>query len=167
MDFDSLSDALKFSADRRTVDALLKGLTFPDWLGRKHHAHADHNSRLVAADALQEVGRDEDAHLLRTDTPLRHDEYTGAIHPDFPPYAWPGGTPIVYATKDGSALCHRCANREASRWAEDQKDSDEVGWMAGHPDSLTAHGHEEGPPIHCDGCNAEIESAYGDPEQGD
>ena len=62
-----------------------------------------------------------------------------------PAYAWPGGYPIFYLDRDNSTLCPDCAN------------ADESGAEAWDT-------YLEGPTIHCDECNAEIESAYGDPD---
>ncbi len=70
-------------------------------------------------------------------------------HAMFTPYAWPGGYPVVFGLSDGSILCAHCAER--------------VFIMENEP-SVWAEIHYEGPSIWCDECNAEIESAYGDPE---
>lgn len=62
-----------------------------------------------------------------------------------PAYAWPGGYPIIYILADGEILCPACAN-------------DANGWRI-----MGADIHYEGPPELCCHCNAEIESAYGEP----
>jgi hypothetical protein len=67
-----------------------------------------------------------------------------------------GSYPIVYVTADGGHLCPACANgengSEASETHEDKQ------WR------LTMAGvHWEGAPLECAHCNADIESAYGDP----
>lgn len=57
-----------------------------------------------------------------------------------------GGYPIFYVTKDSNALCGDCGSKE--------------------PENIEIHDiHWEGPSITCQGCNKEIESAYGDPEE--
>ena len=63
-----------------------------------------------------------------------------------PAYAWPGGYPIVYLDQENLPLCADCATVEVS----------------GLGGRLI---HYEGPPERCEECNAEIESAYGDPEE--
>jgi hypothetical protein len=70
-----------------------------------------------------------------------------------PPYAWPGGYPIVYVDSDNSTLCAECAT-------ESINDQDElpnfrpVDWLL----------YEEGPTIACDHCGKMIDSVYGDPD---
>jgi hypothetical protein len=69
-----------------------------------------------------------------------------------PSYGWPGGYPILYLTTKADILCATCA--------KDNLDQGEdcpwpvVGWDI----------HYEGPSEYCANCNAEIESAYGDPD---
>ena len=65
-----------------------------------------------------------------------------------PTFAWPGGYPLVYFDADGSELCAKCAN------ARD--------WSEAHLIGVDAH--LEGAPVTCANCNAEIESAYGEPD---
>jgi len=65
-----------------------------------------------------------------------------------PAYAWPGGYDIVYFSDEGYVYCPNCANQDD---AEPKITTYDIYW--------------EGPPMYCDGCNAEIESAYGDPEE--
>ncbi len=60
-------------------------------------------------------------------------------------FAWPGGYPVIYIDQ-GEVLCSVCAN--------DYK-----------PALLAAGIHWEGQPETCADCNAEIESAYGDPDE--
>lgn len=71
----------------------------------------------------------------------------------FPAYAWPGGYPVMYLTKDDSIICPDCANM-----AEREGLTDDPEWYIVDYDI-----HYEGPPHYCDNCGAEIESAYGDP----
>jgi hypothetical protein len=81
-------------------------------------------------------------------------------------YAWPGGYPVFYIARQGFlndetgevevnpydqaefAVCPVCANK-----AQDEQ----IVIMAQDV-------HYEGAPITCECCNAEIKSAYGDPE---
>lgn len=69
-------------------------------------------------------------------------------------YAWPGGYPVYYIDKDGSVLCPDCAQKSLD-------DPDEL------PNFKPIAGdvYYEGPVIYCEQCNAEIESAYGDPDE--
>ena len=70
-----------------------------------------------------------------------------------PAFAWPGGYPIYYLAKDNGVLCPKCAN------AFDPKtDNDE------QLEPVAFDVYWEGPVMNCEHCNAEIESAYGDPE---
>ena len=68
-------------------------------------------------------------------------------------YAWPGGYPILWIadidTRDCATLCAACAASERD---------------AGTVQTLIPDIYWEGPPEICDGCGAEIESAYGDPD---
>jgi hypothetical protein len=70
-----------------------------------------------------------------------------------PAYAWPGGYPIYYLDGENSTLCADCATKSAD-------DADEIPKFK--PEACDVY--YEGPTIFCDGCNAEIESAYGDPD---
>lgn len=64
-----------------------------------------------------------------------------------------GGYPLYYVCKDGGCLCPKCANQYG------QTDSpDDAQWHL-----IGGDVHWEGAPIVCDHCNAEVESAYGDP----
>ena len=70
-----------------------------------------------------------------------------------PAYAWPGGYPIFYLLADNAVLCPACANGEngsdASPAHEDKQ------WRI-----VAADVYWEGPPMCCEHCNGEIESAY-------
>lgn len=76
-------------------------------------------------------------------------------------YAWPGGYPLLLLMGDGECLCPACTRsnyrliRKAQR-AGDRRDS----W---YPTEVFIH--YEGAPIYCAHCNAEVESAYGAPEE--
>ena len=73
-------------------------------------------------------------------------------------YAWPGGYPIAYYCADGGVLCPNCANRMNGSIAQTDDKDDKQWYLIG------ADIHWEGPPIQCDHCNGDIESAYGDPD---
>lgn len=77
-----------------------------------------------------------------------------------PAFAWPGGYPILYVTADGEVLCPDCAN--GANGSEASEDAVEAGWRLAGADI-----HYEGPPERCCHCNAEIPSAYGDPDHED
>lgn len=64
-------------------------------------------------------------------------------------FAWPGGYPVQYYTKDGLTVCPECANRDVDQSQEVV--GGDVYW--------------EGPPTPCEDCGELIESAYGDPEE--
>lgn len=66
-------------------------------------------------------------------------------HGKLPQYAWPGGYTIGYYSDSGNMFCAECA--------------------ADPDNEVTAiDAYMEGPTVHCDGCNEEIESSYGDPD---
>jgi hypothetical protein len=64
---------------------------------------------------------------------------------NLPAYAWPGGYPLYYVTRDGMAVCPECANREIDQAQE----------------PIDVGTHWEGDPLQCDDCSTMIESAYG------
>jgi hypothetical protein len=83
------------------------------------------------------------------------------VHPDaprsLPEFAWPGGYPLYYVTKQGNVLCADCATEEADQPPGDYPQYD---------DSVVDYDvHWEGPSLYCEGCNKEIESAYGEPDE--
>lgn len=80
---------------------------------------------------------------------------------ELPAYAWPGGYPIIYLTADGGTLCPACANGENGSEATEDPIQDDRQWLI-----VASDVHWEGSPEICDHCNAEIESAYGDPDAG-
>lgn len=80
-------------------------------------------------------------------------------------YAWPGGYPIIYIMGDGAVLCPNCANGENGSQAIVAGAGDD-----GMSDkSWTIMGCDifyEGATEYCAHCNTPIESAYGDPSEG-
>jgi len=60
------------------------------------------------------------------------------------------GYPLIYIDHDGNVLCNKCA--------QEGIDNDYL-----DPDATQGQVYWEGVTLHCDGCNAELESAYGDP----
>lgn len=72
---------------------------------------------------------------------------------ELPAFAWPGGYPIIYFDREDSVLCAKCATKS-------HLDLDEVPQFK----PVACDAYYEGPTIQCDSCNADIESAYGDPE---
>jgi hypothetical protein len=69
---------------------------------------------------------------------------------ELPAYTWPGGYPLLYLTEEGIILCPSCASKTDTF---DPATTGDVYW--------------EGPAITCEECNADIDSAYGDPEETD
>lgn len=158
---------------------MLKELHF-DRDTREGGSNADHTKKLVLADKLQEHGRDLEAAVLRDGHPVKVDglkmdlstgvtQWTGGqIKPDHPAFGWPGGTPIYYRhPRSGAVRCPGCMNRTAAERAESLAVGEEPDDFHVHPREFRGYGHEEGPPIECDECNNQIESAYGDPENPD
>ncbi|TXI90582.1 MAG: hypothetical protein E6Q36_01240 [Chryseobacterium sp.] len=66
-------------------------------------------------------------------------------HGKLPQYSSVGGYTIGYYSDSGDMFCADCA-------ADPDNEVSEI------------DAYFEGPTVHCDGCNAEIESAYGDPD---
>lgn len=66
-------------------------------------------------------------------------------------YAWPGGYPLFYVTKDSGVLCPTCANENA----ELCKDKDDPQWYI-----VATDANWEDPDLYCDHCNKRIESTY-------
>jgi ferredoxin len=60
------------------------------------------------------------------------------------------GYPVVYLDRDNCHLCAVCAT---------EAQSNEFDWDR----PVGVFTHYEGPPVPCDECSTEIESAYGDP----
>lgn len=70
-----------------------------------------------------------------------------------PAFAWPGGYPIYYLDSDNSVLCAKCATECLKPDTNDNMKP------------IACDVYYEGPTMQCDECNADIESAYGDPEE--
>jgi hypothetical protein len=77
-------------------------------------------------------------------------QYVGCLPGERLPRFAIGGYPLLYLTRRNDVLCRDCA-------ASDDDDASPVS---------AAGVHLEGPPVACDGCGVEIESAYGDPDEG-
>jgi hypothetical protein len=71
-------------------------------------------------------------------------------------YAWPGGYPMYYVTKDNGVLCPQCANDNSALClaAPDSMDFDPQ-WALVDFDI-----NYEDTDLYCDHCNNRIESAY-------
>jgi hypothetical protein len=73
-------------------------------------------------------------------------------------FAWPGGYPIFYVTKDGGCLCPKCANENITLLT----DPDDPQWYV-----LGTEINYENDSLYCDNCNGKIDSAYGEDESED
>lgn len=74
-----------------------------------------------------------------------------------PTFAWPGGYPLFYATRDGEALCPVCANGGNGSIAVIDGTDDSAA------DEWTIVGYDvnwESPAMYCAHCYARIPSAY-------
>ena len=71
-------------------------------------------------------------------------------------YAWAGGYPMFYVTKDAGAVCPKCVN-ESLELLSDEFDPQwyVVGWDINYEDDC----------LYCDHCGKKIESAYGEDEE--
>lgn len=69
-----------------------------------------------------------------------------------------GGYSIVYWTRRGDCLCPSCATTALDR----------VDGGDGHEDPpIIGDAYWEGPPMQCEECGTDIESSYGDPNEGE
>lgn len=67
-------------------------------------------------------------------------------------YAWPGGYPLYYVTKDGGCLCSKCANDNLELTL-----GDDPQWKI----TLVDINYED-TSLYCDNCQKLVESAYGE-----
>ena len=77
-------------------------------------------------------------------------------HLEWPAWAWPGGYPIYYVTRDGGCLCPTCANENMNLTLD--KDYDQwciVGQEINYEDN----------DLQCDNCYAKIGAAYAGEQQ--
>ena len=73
------------------------------------------------------------------------------------PYAWPGAYPQALITADGGALCSDCTRKEWRQICAESFENTNAGFR------VSGVGvNWENDDLHCDHCNAKIESAYGD-----
>jgi hypothetical protein len=73
-------------------------------------------------------------------------------------YAWPGGYPLVFVTKDGGCLCAKCAKENIVLCTgPDEEGYSDPQWRVDAYDI-----NYEDTSLYCDNCNALIESAYGE-----
>lgn len=70
-----------------------------------------------------------------------------------------GSYTLVYLTRDHEVLCPDCANGENG--SEACEGHEEAQW-----DLVGCDVYWEGPPVQCAHCGCDIESSYGDPEEG-
>lgn len=68
-------------------------------------------------------------------------------------YAWPGGYPLYYITKDCEVLCPKCVNENL----ELLTDEDDPQWYV-----IGYEINYEDNSLSCDHCSERIERAYGD-----
>jgi hypothetical protein len=84
-------------------------------------------------------------------------------------FAWPGGYPIEYRDGHGCVICPDCATNalyESRRVALLEALGFEVDNFVDDRDVPVDYDiYYEGPTQYCEECNAEIESAYGNPDE--
>jgi hypothetical protein len=73
------------------------------------------------------------------------------------PYAWPGGYPLYFVCDDGGSICCDCARKELRNIASAINANRNDGWRVIGQDV-----NWEDTELHCDHCNKQIESAYGE-----
>ena len=76
-------------------------------------------------------------------------------HMEYPAWAWPGGYPIYYVTKDAGILCPRCANEHLFLTL----DEDDAQWFI-----VAQYLNYEDDHLFCDHCGEQVEAAYGGEE---
>ena len=83
-----------------------------------------------------------------TNTQYPKDHYTNAVKEEgsLPAHSFPGSYPLIYLKGNNDILCSSCATKEVEEIVYH-----DIYW--------------EGASIHCEECNAEIESAYGEVEE--
>ena len=72
-------------------------------------------------------------------------------------YVWPGGYPVFGTMKDGGIICSECANKEVKLIVSAMKNQDDPQW-----ELVATEANWEDEDLHCDHCNRQIESAYGE-----
>lgn len=77
-----------------------------------------------------------------------------------PHVSWPGGYPVLYYCGDWQALCPACANGANGSEASEDPGTD-TQWRL-----VACDVYWEGPVLQCAHCDADLESAYGDPDGG-
>ena len=70
---------------------------------------------------------------------------------EYDSFAWPGGYPLYYLTKDGGVLCPGCANNNK----ELTNDPADPQWFI-----IAVDINYEDPSLYCDNCSERVESAY-------
>ncbi len=73
------------------------------------------------------------------------------------PYAWPGGYPLYFITKDGAALSFKAAKAERRNIISAIRDNDDSGWNV-----IAIDINWEDAELTCDHSGERIESAYAD-----
>ena len=69
-------------------------------------------------------------------------------------YAWPGGYPLYYLSKDNSVLCPSCLN---NHFDESLEEEDNPEWFI-----VAYEINWESTDLYCEHCNQLISPAYGD-----
>jgi hypothetical protein len=70
-------------------------------------------------------------------------------------FAWPGGYPMFWITREGDALCWSCVRKEWRQVVWDFLRNASTGWRVEACDI-----NYEDPELCCSHCNERIESAY-------
>lgn len=70
-------------------------------------------------------------------------------------YAWPGGYPMYYVTKNRGVLCPDCANLPECTQATDLDCREDRQWLI-----VAANVNYEDNDMYCDHCGKQIEQAY-------
>jgi hypothetical protein len=84
---------------------------------------------------------------------MKVEEFNAALEAG--PYAWPGGYPQYFITRDGAALSFQAAIDNADLIRESIADDCNDGWQV-----VAIDVNWEDADLYCDHTNARIESAY-------
>ena len=96
----------------------------------------------------------------QTTEKLQNMVVTVSDKPQLESFAWPGGYLIIYYAQDTAVICSECANGGNDAEFQNPECQDDAQWTLADCDI-----YYEGPPLYCEHCNRQLESAYDDPEE--
>lgn len=97
-----------------------------------------------------------------TDWPNTPEDPIEFVRKEWQKYAWPGGYPLYYVTKDNGCLCSTCANENMSLTHPENPEDGDSQWQI----ELVNINYED-TTLYCDNCYEFIESAYGEESENE